>query len=328
MKKYFLLSSLLLGGLLLGCRAFSQDSSQANEEIIIRKKGDFPQQMTIRLNGDQVTINGKKPEDMKGDIEVIRRKSEGGENYAFAPAPSGPGSMGFGPAPTSSNKALLGVLTLQSDSVAGAKVEEVEKGTPADSAGLKPDDIITKVDNTGISSAEDLSNAIGNYAPGDEVTITYLRDGRTMTSRVRLGRNDNGGHFALGMPFDRFHFHGPFGRPRNDQDFLKQFRKYHPFMGPEMNNGPHLGMRVEDRDDGKGITVKDVKPGSAAQKAGFKAGDILSKFGGQKIGNISDVLNALQAHADDKTVTATVIRNGKDKTLTVTIPEVHQQADL
>jgi serine protease Do len=335
MKKYLLLSALLAGGLLLGCQAFSQDTAaNGNEEIIIRKKGELPRQMTIRINGDNITINGKKPEDMKGNIQVIRRKSteqrdsQGG--YVFRrPMPYNPGMMPFAGNPVSSNKALLGVLTLPGDSVAGAKVEEVEKGTPADSAGLKAGDVITRVDDSPVASAEDLSEAIGNYDPGDQVTITYLRDGRTGTLQVKLGRNDNGGnHFALNTPLNRFHFRGPFGRPGTDQDFLNQLRKYHPFMGQQMESGPQLGMKVENRDDGKGITVKQVKPGSAAEKAGFKSGDILTEFAGQKITDISDILDALHAHGSDKSVQATVLRGGRDKTLTVQIPEAHQQADL
>jgi serine protease Do len=341
MKKYLLLSSFMLGGILLTLQGYSQDNNstqqnEQNEEIIIRKKGDFPKNLTIQLNGNAVTINGKKPEDIKGDIEVIRKKSSGSEDetYGFSqPGRSYNGdSRGFSLSPVSPNKALLGVLTVPGDSLTGAKVEEVERGTPADSVGLQKGDIITRVNDTDIKSTEDLSEAIGQYQPGDKITVTYTRDGHTRQAEVTLGRNDNGaGSFGMNMPFDRFHFRGPFGGSSNPQNFMQQFREHHSFMNPRgmvSPKGPHLGMTVEARDDQKGLTVKQVEPGSPAQSAGFKPGDILSAFAGQKITSVDDIRKALDQHKNDQDLKATVLRDGHKKTLTISSLNVHDQANL
>jgi serine protease Do len=340
MKKYVLVSSLFLCSVLLASRAQSQDeqSGQQREEIIIRKKGDFPKNLTIQLNGDQVTINGKKPEDVKGNIEVIRRKSSGneGETYGYgqSPQPFG-GNHGFSfsspmtPFSADRNKALLGVLTVPTDSSDGAKVEEVERGTPADSAGLQKGDIIVKINDTAIHSTGDLSDAIGQYSPGDQVTVSYNRKGRMYQADVKLGRNDNGGA-SYGLR--QFNFQGPQGRP-DMQNFMQQFRRFHPYLNPGMNNrmmteGPHLGITVEGRDDQDGVTVQKVQQGSVAAQSGFKPGDILSSLAGEKISSVDDVLNAWHEHLDDKRIQATVVRDGRQKTLTVEIPKPHQQADL
>ena len=53
-------------------------------------------------------------------------------------------------------------------------------------AGLQAGDIVTKIDNTDVTSASDLTSAIGNYKPGDKVTLTIFRSGETKTVEVTL----------------------------------------------------------------------------------------------------------------------------------------------
>jgi serine protease Do len=334
MRKYILPIAVLSVLVCWAVSGYAQDqpSSQSREEIVIKKKGPFPQKMDIQLNGDQVMINGKKPEDIEGNIEVIRRKSSGADAHAFhfnRPGPSQEDTDVFSDRgfPTA-NRALLGVLTLPAgDSLHGARVEEVEKGTPADSAGLQKGDIIVKIDDQPIGSAGDLSRAIGRYSPADVVRISLEREGQTKEVSVKLGRNDNRGMLGMGaMPMDRFHM--PFfGKGRSPENFMQEFRHFHPMISPS-DQEPRLGISVEERDDDQGVTVKQVEPGSAAQTAGFEPGDVLTEFGGTSIHGIDDILQAVHAHRADDQVKATVMREHKKKTLTVTMPRAHAQADL
>jgi membrane-associated protease RseP (regulator of RpoE activity) len=334
MRKHILRAFLLPALTLWAVYGYAQDqpSSQDREEIVIKKKGAFPQKMDIQLNGDQVMINGKKPEDIEGNIEVIRRKSSGADAQSFnfdrsGPSQESPDHFSGGGFPAA-NRALLGVLTLPAgDSLHGARVEEVEKGTPADSAGLQKGDLIVKIDDQKIGSAEDLSRVIGSYAPADVVTVSFERQGQTKEVSVKLGRNDNRGMLGMGsMPMDRFHM--PFsGRGQSPDNFMKEFRHFHPFISPS-NNEPRLGISVEERDDHDGVTVKQVESGSAAQAAGFEPGDVLTQFAGAPIHGIDDVLQAIRAHRADDQVKATVSRDNKHKTLTVTMPRAHAKADL
>lgn len=339
MKKYSLLSLCFLAGALCAFNAGAQDkpSGSGREEIIIRKKGDFPEKMTIQLNGDQVTINGKKPEDVEGNVEVIRRKSEdrSSNSYSFSgPSPSfhrfgeggQQGGMLFG---GDGNKALLGVLTIPSDSSAGARIEEVEKGTPADSAGLQKNDVITQVGTREIHSARDLTDAIGQYEPGDVVTVTYLRDGKQGEAQVVLGRNDNNGRGRMAMPFNQYYFQSPFGNNGSPDNFMRQFRRNHPFLSPQQpGSQPKLGMRVEDRSDHKGVTVRQITPGSAAEAAGFEKGDVVTALGGKEVSGVADVLGILRDHRGDDSLSATIDRDGKKKTLEISLPGTHRSADL
>ena len=59
----------------------------------------------------------------------------------------------------------------------GARVSQVSDGSAAEDAGLRDGDVITKVDDTLITDADSLVATIRSYRPGDEVTVTYTRDG-------------------------------------------------------------------------------------------------------------------------------------------------------
>jgi putative serine protease PepD len=73
----------------------------------------------------------------------------------------------------------------------GAKVQNVDNGSPAQSAGLKSGDVITKVDNHLISSSDDLVAIVRSYRPGDSVKVTYTRGGSTHTVQVTLESDAN-----------------------------------------------------------------------------------------------------------------------------------------
>jgi len=60
-------------------------------------------------------------------------------------------------------------------------------GSPADKAGLKEKDIITKVNGESVGVAGSVSTLAGEYAPDDTITVTYLRDGTEHNTKVTLG---------------------------------------------------------------------------------------------------------------------------------------------
>ncbi|SMF64400.1 S1C family serine protease [Streptomyces sp. Amel2xC10] len=91
--------------------------------------------------------------------------------------------------------AKIGASVSLDESTGGAKITDqgaggsdaVEAGGPAAEAGLKPGDVITKLDDTVIDSGPTLIGEIWTYQPGDKVTITYERDGKTHTADLTLG---------------------------------------------------------------------------------------------------------------------------------------------
>ncbi|GLP70606.1 protease [Streptomyces sp. TUS-ST3] len=91
--------------------------------------------------------------------------------------------------------AKIGASVSLEDSSGGAKITTegaggsapVEAGGPAAKAGLKPGDVITKLDDHVIDSGPTLIGEIWTHKPGDKVKITYERDGRTHTVDLTLG---------------------------------------------------------------------------------------------------------------------------------------------
>jgi putative serine protease PepD len=72
------------------------------------------------------------------------------------------------------------------DETAAARVTEVREGTPAADAGLRAGDVITALDGKRIASADALRAAINAHSPGDKVSLTYRRDGKSHTVEVTL----------------------------------------------------------------------------------------------------------------------------------------------
>ncbi len=66
--------------------------------------------------------------------------------------------------------------------------DAVVGGSPADKAGLKSKDIITKVNDTTIDAQHPLSSLLSQYVPGDTVTLTALRDGKTIVLKATLSQ--------------------------------------------------------------------------------------------------------------------------------------------
>lgn len=63
----------------------------------------------------------------------------------------------------------------------------VSSNGPADRAGIKRRDIITKINSETVGEQGSLSSILGGYRPNDKVTVTYLRDGKEQTTSLTLG---------------------------------------------------------------------------------------------------------------------------------------------
>src|SRR5262249_5168644 len=82
--------------------------------------------------------------------------------------------------------AYVGVL-LSGSTAGGAQVAEVQPGTPGAAAGLKAHDLITAIDGKAVSSTDQFIAMIDNYSPGQTVTMSVKRDGKTLSIKVKLG---------------------------------------------------------------------------------------------------------------------------------------------
>jgi putative serine protease PepD len=81
----------------------------------------------------------------------------------------------------------LGVFVQTPANRSGAEVAQVKSGSPAADAGLKAGDVITSFGGETIQSPDDLTAAVAAKAPGNKVSVTYVRNGTTKTTQVTIG---------------------------------------------------------------------------------------------------------------------------------------------
>lgn len=97
------------------------------------------------------------------------------------------------------NSGYLGVLTGEAldsqssqlffgvDHIRGMLVESVDDGGAAEQAGIRPGDVITRVENTQVVDAENILMEVRNKKPGDTVNIQVYRNGQTFNLPTTLG---------------------------------------------------------------------------------------------------------------------------------------------
>ena len=84
-------------------------------------------------------------------------------------------------------KVSFGVVPDYSDDPQGLRITGVKANSAAEKAGLKGDDIVTKLGTTVIKNIYDLMTALGSFKPGDTTDVTVLRNDKPVTMKVTFG---------------------------------------------------------------------------------------------------------------------------------------------
>jgi len=155
----------------------------------------------------------------------------------------------------------------------GALVTEPTKDSPADKAGVKSGDVITKVDGKTINNALDLSRTIAGKNPGTKVELTIWRDGKEQTISVELGK-------------------------------LDETRIADNNSAPQVPDEPaapaetSVGLTLVPNSDGEGLLIQDVDPESPAAEKGFAIGDTILEVNNQPVATVSQFEKAIQGVKD------------------------------
>ncbi|BAV09242.1 HtrA protease/chaperone protein [Filimonas lacunae] len=314
------------------------------DNIIIRKKGGADEKMTIVIDGDNITVNGKPLDQYKDSSLEIHRFKEGanfrgsrGLSKRFGPGapprPEAPGRLDAPDAPEApaapdapeafnhfrgpkrgfskelrtfspGNKALLGVVTEKDEK--GAKITIVSPESPAVKAGLQKDDIIISINDTTISNSDDLTAFVGKHKPEDKVKVTYIRNGKKATATAVLAKRENRvQHFNWSNDNDDFAFDMP-DMPELQEFFgggdMQPFRGGRSFGFKEGMHKPHLGLQVQDTEEGKGVKVLHAAEESPAAKAGIQKEDVVTSVNGKDIQSVDDLKEQLKNVKEGDTV--------------------------
>lgn len=106
--------------------------------------------------------------------------------FVEAPRPS----ASAGSSQSSGYGAYLGSIPDMTGGAQGVRLTGVSKDSPADQAGIRADDVITRIGRYEIANLRDMSAALKSYKPGDEVDIVVLRGGVEHRTKVTLGRRE------------------------------------------------------------------------------------------------------------------------------------------
>jgi serine protease Do len=215
----------------------------------------------------------------------------------------------------------------------GVVIGKVLDDSPAAKAGLKDNDVITEINGQRVEGATQFRRMIREIPAGRSVQLTVWRNGRSESITTKLGKMQEGRGIRISKAAPQvFNFRLP---EMPEVAPMPEIPSIEWEGGGLLMGRPRLGIDAEDISgqlgsyfgvpEGEGILVREVNPGSAAEKAGVKAGDVITSFNGEKIHGLGELRSKLAGN-DGKTVKLGVLRNKSAMTLDVEIPAAKQKA--
>ena len=183
----------------------------------------------------------------------------------------------------------------------GVLVQSVEDNSPAESADIKPGDVILKFDGQKVDQANQLQALVASRRPGEKVDIQLLRDGKTTDVTVTLKEREN-----------------------------EEFASNSASESSSSEKLESLGLSVQDADkatlakyDAKeGIIVTDVISGSEADQRGLQRGDLITSVDNKPIKSTSEFEKSVDDHKPGDALLVRVTTSNKAKAyLALEIPE-------
>jgi len=195
----------------------------------------------------------------------------------------------------------------------GVVVERVIEGGPGAKVGLKPGDIITRYNGITVEGTLQFMRMVRETPPGRTAELTIRRDGKEERLSAEVGAR-----------------RGPTVMTMDNFEPEKMFRGL-KFRMPWMSgwSKPLLGIEAEDLSGqlgeyfqvpgGEGVLVEDVTMGSAAEKAGLKAGDVIVAVGGKPAHTVGELREQLRAGCGEKPLRLDIVRKGKPSSLEASV---------
>jgi len=189
----------------------------------------------------------------------------------------------------------------------GIWISKVFDGSPADKAGLKADDIVVTFDGDKIYSHKDLSGSVKMKKVNDVVDLEYFRDGKINSATLTIEKR------------------------KSPQVFMKKAPKVFKKKIHHSKNSVFLGVKVEkltdqlreyfNVSDGLGVLVAEVVEESPAEKAGLKAGDVITKIEEREVKNYHDLIRGLNYFDPNDEVEVFYVRDKSKTSVDVKLSE-------
>jgi S1-C subfamily serine protease len=173
-------------------------------------------------------------------------------------------------------------------------VNDIQPGSPAAQAGIKAGDVVTKVDDFEVNDPQSLNFRVATKGVGNSVNVTYMRDGDTFTTPVRLIK-------------------APETTPRD----LSEIDGKNPLQGVKVANLSPAYAEELQVDVTNGVMITEMSRRSIAARLGFRPGDIIVSINGRKISTVEALKTVLNSKAGSWKIV--VNRNGSMMTLSIQI---------
>lgn len=195
----------------------------------------------------------------------------------------------------------------------GALVTDVTDDSPADSAGMKDEDVIVEFNGKKIENSNALIDAVRNAAPGTKAKIVVMRkdEKKSLTATLSKAPKSKSYSYSYSMP------PVPPIPPPHIEVLTESKSKRLGMMLSELNDQLAEYFEVPEG----GVLVEKVEKKSAAEKAGFKAGDVIVKAGKKFVDEVNDIRKALNKSERGDTLQFEVVRKGLRKILNVVVEE-------
>jgi len=207
-------------------------------------------------------------------------------------------------------------VRVSDDTESGVVVEDVQADSPAEKAGLKRSDVIVEFDGERVRSARQFARLVQETPSGRSVKAVIRREGQRKDVEITPGE-PRGDMMVSGELGD---YMRDLGR---DLGRLGERLPFNfTFDIPGTMTGRRLGVTVEELTHQladyfgakDGVLVTAVTDGSAAARAGLKAGDVITSINGERVASREDLLRLLR-DTPNEDVTIGIVRDKKDTTV-------------
>jgi len=219
---------------------------------------------------------------------------------------------------------------LKLSAVRGVIVDGVEPDSPAAKAGIKEKDVITQYDGQPVEGAVQFRRLIRETPPGRSITLEISRGGSLQNITVELG--DRTDVYVRKMKGKMRDFGGAYSFSMPNVEELPDMPEV---MDPRT---PVLGINAEDltsqlgsyfgAPNNAGVLVREVRPGTPADKAGLKAGDVITKVEGKEVRNLADLRAQLREKSNQASANMSVLRKGSEIAVAVPIEKPRPMEQL